>query len=273
MKTSGICPKGYEPNARIENDCLKKCPSGKKRDPKTNRCKKTIEKKQKNKSTAKTTLIYNTTKHSEENHQPKTVSQRAVYIPVQIPKAKKCLKDLILKGQLGAGAFGSAYEACRNAGDCGYVVKIMLIDKRNEQLPGERIRYSLENFNSEASVCKWAGEHGVGPKVYDYWTCSSPMTMARLMANYQIVSYREIELRAIGFIVMEKLDITLRHYIKKHPSAKDKYKKDIENLKAKLAEGGYQHEDAHNNNIMLKLDKNGTPTQIYLIDFGMIKQI
>ena len=114
------------------------------------------------------------------------------------------------------------------------------------------------NFNWEHALTKKASELGVGPAVHEAFVCDNVL---------RVPEYGS--LLSLGFIVMDRWDVTLEDYLEEGGGklSNDLYEK-LKGLVAILHENGISHYDLHEGNIVLKLDSEGVPIDIALIDFG-----
>lgn len=160
-----------------------------------------------------------------------------IILPISTPHRESCEITYLDYKQgkgLGGGMHGSVYELCDADKKCPYVVKVLFGVK-----PDKFVR-EVENQKKA---------YKVAPKIYDAWTCLS----------------REGAL--IGFIVMDKMDGTLAHYVhNNYPLARDFVEKLMKTLWShveQLHDMNIAHNDLSNfQNIFYKGNK------WYLGDFG-----
>lgn len=131
--------------------------------------------------------------------------------------------------------FGKVYETCLK-GDCAYVLKY---------IPFTKV-VKLANVEREIHYTKIAAEMGVGPPVYDAWTCAS----GGAMVQYQVKATLRTFLRI--------LKTTNRTWIVRS----------VFRLLNKFHNKGYYHGDAHANNVMVDYNTASKKVRVYLIDFG-----
>ena len=105
--------------------------------------------------------------------------------------------------------------------------------------------FSPNNFKREISFAKKAEKHGFGPKINSY-------------------GFKD----KIGFMNMEKLDISLKTLIEKDKLTFTHLKSLKKVLKLMLKKGKFVHMDLHAENIWFNSSKEAK-----LIDFGFVKQV
>jgi serine/threonine protein kinase len=154
----------------------------------------------------------------------------------------QCLQDYKLEDKIGQGRFGSVFKICPTP-KCDKVIKIQKIT-------------SIDDFDNEVRIAIEMGENGVGPKVFDSWTC-------------------KIDSWLFGFTIAERMDITLGDWAE---SVGRDLIDELEKIRPELlwkveeiALLGYLHNDLTENNIMIKFD-NGE-MKFYIVDFGDVVPI
>jgi hypothetical protein len=179
------------------------------------------------------------------------------------------LKGLKYVQSLGHGNYGYVFQVCDEHGNCDRALKIVPFNKTDEG-----------KFKYEAEVSYVMGEHGIGPKVFDYWIC--PVMLVNDNGK----------LCPAGMILMQKKDTTLAEFITENMirlrmNNFDKgevkfYMEQIELAKNMLLEKaykmaqvkyngkkGYLHGDIGSENVVVTL-KNGRIEDIYFIDFAIV---
>lgn len=217
----------------------------------------------------------------------------------------ECMRDYTFNKSVGAGARGDVFEACKMAGDCGYVVKLFPLNSYRDQ----------DEFFNEVKITTVMGNLHIGPKVIDFWVCTSPIfnlniwhdefkvTPETLMypgekllrqhiespdpdpANRRIaidwrfnfgdepaVVNRYLVMRKYGIMILQKLHQSFEDWVeenKSNPDFEDDAKQLLVSLEQKLRRmydtTGYLHVDADPNNNVMI---NEVDNDIYLIDFG-----
>ncbi len=169
------------------------------------------------------------------------IEEKEVFIGTQYKTKKACLKNFIVKQELGEGKYATIYEACMNE-TCPYVLKIMSL----------KTPVSKDYFKDECKLSKLFGQLKIGPAVYNCWTCDNQGLN-------------------LGFIHMDRLDITLGDYAKKYPTKFRLYQNEVKKELVKkiklMINQGWVHNDLHSENIMLKLNKSDI-VDVFIIDFG-----
>lgn len=172
---------------------------------------------------------------------------------------------------IASGSYGRVYEATDK--DMGkYVVKVARLDKGG---------FGPAGFQQEVEINKTMGELGIGPKVYNSWTCKNGKYIPTPKPPKLALNGVPIEepqppkpehLSEVGFMVSERLDTTLWKYRSTNKRYEDNLGKIESILTAKLEKfyrANYYDTDRHMNNIMLKLDENDDVVDVFFIDFGL----
>lgn len=157
---------------------------------------------------------------------------------------RSCLQNIDIRGNIGGGTYGEINTACLD-GDCSFIVKIIDIDK-----------VERDNYEREISMTKIASQFQIGPRYVKNVVCP----------------VRNGKRGTFGFIMVEKLDMTLGDFIEQL----DQY--DTEENKRIIREGlvalerrcidiTLLHGDLHQGNVMLRLRGRKVVT-LFLIDFG-----
>jgi serine/threonine protein kinase len=187
----------------------------------------------------------------------------SMYLPADSRIPESCMQGWKLDSRIAAGTFGVTYEACMKE-DCKYVVKIIpLFGKIRQDIVTEIDEDALKE---EIEIATFMGERGLGPKIYDSWKCNG------LLGR---------EKGPFGFVVMDKLDITLRDWVDQYSDlrlAEDRQeilsrwnaiKKVLFKKLKTLHKLGYVHNDLHDANIMFELDEHdGKIVDVFIIDWG-----
>jgi hypothetical protein len=166
---------------------------------------------------------------------------------------KSCLKEWELKKKVGAGLFGTVYDACLND-DCKYVIKIQLLNRKNRR-----------NFDKEILMSKIASQSGLSPEFKDSFVCE--IETQEIDENDKDV-VRE-EFTHLGFIISEKYDTSVKRLAKQGIPKKElaSYFEKILEIDSKLIDIGIWHHDNNLGNYVLKnLGSNGY--KMAAIDFG-----
>lgn len=137
---------------------------------------------------------------------------------------------------LGQGLTGFVYELCDEKKNCPYVLKVREMNGANNW----RVNEFYSRFMNEVNFQKRAHVFGLAPKIYDAWSC--------------------VELpRVSTFIVMERMDGDLEHYLRTHIVSESDIPmivKRIQDLVNELRQIGICHGDLQNpGNILYKGDR------------------
>lgn len=147
--------------------------------------------------------------------------------------ADKCQQPWNKTAYISKGAYGSIYQACCDT-DCKYVIKEINLN----------LSYGdEEQFENEVKNHTKLAMKGISPKIYDAWINDK-----------------------MGFIVMDRLRITLGQYLKinKHLPSHNLHK--LFTIINNMHDNGIYHSDLHGSNIMMdEIDR------FYIIDFGSSK--
>lgn len=140
---------------------------------------------------------------------------------------------------MGEGNFGEVICLVEKDGSCEWVVKVIQPVATSEE---------QRKFEQELMISTLASEKGFGPKVLKGWQCEGK-----------------------GYIIMERLDVTLAKYIAANGEVVDEpVQKMLVDTVTKMCQAGVIHDDLHEDNVMLKVDKKtGKPTHVYVIDYGL----
>lgn len=181
---------------------------------------------------------------------PKSSSSSSSLIGCLPPQKSKKSTSLI-----GSGYFGDVFVL----GNTGRVAKLMGFVH-----PDAWMRRPLKKthaiWRTEVEMATLAGEHGIGPKVYDSYIC--------LQAS-----------QPIGVIVMDYIEgVTLAEWRKQGPTKKQEAQADAIVLKkvAALHELGVFHGDLHADNVMVVTSgtKKKLPKDVvdaFIVDYGYAK--
>lgn len=138
----------------------------------------------------------------------------------------------VLGKQLGAGSYGTTYEACSQDQSCAYVAKVIPLPRPEDE----------RNFRIECQLSAHASTRGFGPKVYRMVICEGSKGKH-------------------GILVMERLDATLTQ--KYSTLTQDSMKQLLDCIQL-MHEDGLWHNDCSPDNIMCR--KDGT---FVVIDYGL----
>lgn len=147
----------------------------------------------------------------------------------------RCLKDYIIKGRIGKGAFGVVKGLCKKK-NCKYIVKIS---------SNNTTRQKNLNLN-EIAIYRRLKNKGITPKYHGSWECDNKF-----------------------YLILEKWDNTVNYLLsKKTKINKNKEIQDqIYRLLNKLHKNKILHGDLHFGNFLYKKTKN--KLKLALIDFGL----
>ena len=115
------------------------------------------------------------------------------------------------------------------------------------------------SFDQEVELSKFTAQLEISPSISDAFVCDDVLRVPEYGA-----------LLSLGFIVMDRWDITLEDYYQDEGNENltvDLYNKLVEKVKL-LHENGIAHNDLHDGNIILKLDSAHVPVDVAIIDFG-----
>ncbi|MHB1952904.1 MAG: protein kinase domain-containing protein [Sulfobacillus sp.] len=136
---------------------------------------------------------------------------------------------------VGRGTKGDVSEACCRD-DCSFVVKMIRGAPGRQRLPTE-----IENgFSTEVFIQNMLAKRGIAPRVYEAWMTDGA-----------------------GFIVMERLKITLKQYLRTYGGLSVMQMLELIGLVEQMHASGIYHGDLYDQNIAL----NGRD-KFYIIDFG-----
>ena len=144
-----------------------------------------------------------------------------------------CMKKLVVKKKIGQGFYGNVFEI-----DDKKVVKIIKFEGKQP----------MKNFIQEVEMMKKSATIGIGPKVFDHYTCCQHFGSC------------------FGIIIMEYINgSTLRDWTAKPhgKKTKDEMLNKIRAAIQKLHAHSIFHNDLHNTNILIA--KNGN---VKIIDYG-----
>lgn len=171
---------------------------------------------------------------------------------------------------IAAGHFGRVYEITEKSQKKGennnnLIVKVFRIHKDNH--------VEKEHFKQQAAIIKKMGELGVGPIIYNSWICEHAINKVKPPPHHKM--WQENSEIALGFIVADRLDITLGKFSKSSKWEENKFKiRDALLNKTKtMWKNGYRDTDTHDENFMIKLNEKGDPIDIFYVDFGFTSQI
>jgi len=183
---------------------------------------------------------------------------------------RKSLKDAVIDydKQLGAGSSGTVYAV-----GAMLVLKVVSLTRaptNEDEDPVELYSTYMTNkrgsFEAEVKTSIWASERGVGPKVYDHWTCSgAELTYFGELSKITLSD-------DLGFILMERIDgLTIEEYAdtygKEFKRNYDTIKRMLGDKLQSIAEGGYFGIDIVMTNAMIKFNDPTVVDAIVMIDF------
>lgn len=141
---------------------------------------------------------------------------------------------------------------------------------------------SESEFIQEATLASLSGKMGISPRVM-CWKFSKILHVDTYRTNGKNTTVKDeisgfimpcFPVYRFGYIVFEKMDMTLREYIEEFPDTYESMLEDdiiptIKNIALTLSQVGIKHADVHTGNIMVNIDKsNKRILEIKLIDFG-----
>ena len=180
----------------------------------------------------------------------RTFNKRASfeYIPkiesdIKLINENKCFKDYEKLDTLGQGQFGITYLVEKDNNKYALKEQKIVIDtwkpKKDDQ---------MKLLKNEIILSQKMGELGIGPKIYDYYTC-----------------YDNSVLQV--YILMEYMNGgTLKEWILKNNFTKQHKKEILEKIE-NLHKQDIAHNDLHLENILVN-EVNGKP-EFYIADFGL----
>lgn len=151
---------------------------------------------------------------------------KTTFLPVRTIYRDQCesaWNDYKQGAKLGSGTAGSVYELCDEQKECPYVLKV------EEDV-------SIQQFTHEVEYQHKA--RAFAPKILDAWICT------HVSGSKQV-----------GFIVMERVDGTLRDYLSDNSITMEFAKKLMKTIRShvsKLHNMGLVHGDLHDENIFYK---------------------
>jgi len=166
------------------------------------------------------------------------------------------------KSYIGSGVHGSVWITCMKKDmkknfdlECEYVAKFVMIKSKEDKY----------KFDKEYKIAKEASDNNIGVKVIDYYLIRS------------IIKFEDLEINALGVIVMERWPITLGDYIEQF---NDEYNKNREKIKEKWVDLyyrfyndlNYKIDDMHFGNSVIRIN-NDNQIEIALIDFDLAFKI
>ena len=193
------------------------------------------------------------------------------YIP------SECIKNfgnLRIQKIIGSGVQGTVYEACENGsqGDkCDKIIKVTPLIPTEEGYiesfykPGISYDYKRRKFEKEVKITQLASDLGVSPKIYNGFICSDIVSSNRSSE----------EKLHLGFIIMDRWDMTLLDYIQNFGKLLPQNLHDkLIGLLKKLHDAGVYHGDMHLENVILKVKRDDAtnepiPVDIAIIDYGL----
>jgi superfamily II DNA or RNA helicase len=195
--------------------------------------------------------------------------EKKVFILTNYNIPKECIEqyeNIDIKKLVGSGLRGSVYKACKEDKDCKYALKIIplnvLIPSRECDLEGNIdncMKMSEKEFGSEVKYTKKASELEIGPKLYSSWMCDN------------VKSQPHKKNIKMGFLLMDRLGISLEDYIKNYTINDDIIgilAKMYNKLGKKMLKNNIYNHDLHFGNVMVDLDENYIPINMKFIDWG-----
>ena len=165
-----------------------------------------------------------------------------------VDSPEKCYAGLVLKGEVGRGEFGIAYELKPGAQNAAiadalsasgkYVLKQVTILN-----PKGRV-----DFRKEVQIASTLGELGVGPNIYKSWFCNYGPSQP----SHQLY----------GYYVMDRLSAVWKGQYG-HTLGSKKHQEQLITAIEGMVQRGYLHQDCHVGNVGF-VDGN-----VKLFDFGL----
>ena len=207
------------------------------------------------------------------------------YIPASCLKEFKTLK---IGKILGSGRIGSVYSLCDSTlTTCDKIVKIIplmespesinlmlnytngfmspedylnqlhfLKCERKRELTRRELRLQ-DDFEREVDITRFVSDLGIGPKFHSGSICSD------------VLDFPDGFLTKLGFIIMDRWDMSVENYFEEYAKPlPPKIFEKLENLINRLHKADIVHNDLGPKNVVINLDRNKTPIDIALIDFG-----
>lgn len=163
-----------------------------------------------------------------------------------------CLKQPIkVQGLLGEGAYGKVYKF--NSKRAAKIVSL-----GSDMVFWDDINELKENILNEFTVCKLAGELGVGPKVYDHYTCCDENNQCYYILFMDLLEGQN-----------------MYDWFSSNPSEEEQtIVKELLAKKIKiLHQNNIIHNDLHRGNVFIVKKKIGRGKtkidDVYIIDYGM----
>jgi len=180
------------------------------------------------------------------------------YIPLDYNNLNSCIKaEYNYKNKVvnaGSGAFGDVIKT--SGKKYKYAIKVINLDKQDDNhFMNEDFKTTVESLEREAEITRKMGELGIGPKLFDVYSCK---------VDGRITYYFVLEYMNQGSFY----DYIEKNNIKKLPE------NIITNLITKLKkmhEHGFLHNDLHSGNILV--NKRNGKIEFYISDFGLTKNM
>jgi len=177
------------------------------------------------------------------------------YIPLDYNNLNSCIKaEYNYKNKVvnaGSGAFGDVIKT--SGKKYKYAIKVINLDKQDDF--DEDFKTTVESLEREAEITRKMGELGIGPKLFDVYSCK---------VDGRLTYYFVLEYMNQGSFY----DYIEKNNIKKLPE------NIITNLITKLKkmhEHGFLHNDLHGGNILV--NKRNGKIEFYISDFGLTKNM
>ena len=166
-------------------------------------------------------------------------------------------------GVVGRGVYGRADAVCIDDTGCEYILKVIPLSNVETQQDDED---AIHEFIKEAKLSVRMGEARVAPLVMDAW-------MARIVGRDK----DDVDRGLIGYIVMERYEMTLGQLMDKlGPSQWNALMRDGRTFDmwarvfTKTHDYGVIHHDAHPGNVMVRWDDHRKQiSRLVLIDWGL----
>jgi serine/threonine protein kinase len=132
---------------------------------------------------------------------------------------------------------------CDDYNTCKYILKIIFENKRQSE----------NSIKNELKITQIVSDNKISPMLIKHWECLG------LVDSID---------RRLYFVILEKMDLSLKDYVKKYLVNKDKLQSQILDLISKLHRLNIVHGDIHMGNIMVNLNGDKSIKEMKLIDFG-----
>jgi len=205
---------------------------------------------------------------------PGTQSKDEIVTPSERYKLSSECRPLLEKYTnikwVDAGAVGDIFRIYRkNEYSWKYVMKTVFIPENKKKSSEEKIK-EYKFAEEEMKISRLMGEENIGPEVIDTISCSAQKFSLSCSAQKFSLHNQPISGK-IYIVVMEKMEMTLRHfsdkYLELYLENYDLILEEIRQLYRKMWNKGVEYEDLHVDNVMINLQGEKI-SKIRIIDFG-----